>query len=187
MSNLNEKALNEMMLTIRRNSSESPCITNFEKLLREIDAPEFVNCVTSSMFNFMTELFELFNTVNRVPQKKFKSKMLTQEFIEPDRFFTRVRKMADRTMRLRAAIEITTAGKIITPKITVDSSRKPIQLSETNIINLLTGVNENEKDKIKELARREMLVWNYLPAVVKALIQTRRRQLGMDKNSKRFD
>ena len=39
---------------------------------------------------------------------------------------------------------------------------------------------------LKEKARKEMLVWNYIPAIIKAVIQTKRRSLNMDTNSNKF-
>ena len=39
---------------------------------------------------------------------------------------------------------------------------------------------------LKETARKEMLVWNYIPAIIKAVMQTKRRSLDMDTNSKKF-
>lgn len=211
---LNETALNELMVVIRRNSQESPCIENFENLLHEIQNPEFVNCVVNSTFNFLTEAFELFGAVDRVPQKKFKSKMLTMHYIEPLRFFNRVKQMADESMKIRAAIENLEQHY---SNATVDTERKPVRPDiETaeKIINQTWKFQELDKNRklvtvyhdwrwlyltyqkdtimqnhasyLKELARKEMLVWNYIPAIVKAIVQTKRRSLDMDKNSKRF-
>lgn len=90
---LNKQALDELMVVIRRNTQQSACIDNFEKLLYEIDDPIFVNTVVSSMHNLLTELFELFYAIERVPQKKFKAKMLTTQFVEPMRFFSRVKNV----------------------------------------------------------------------------------------------
>ena len=56
---INETALKELMVSIRRNAKDSACITNFEDLLHEIDDPEFVNITVNSMTNFMSEWFEL--------------------------------------------------------------------------------------------------------------------------------
>ena len=212
---LNETALNELMLVIRRNSQDSACITNFENLLHEIDSPVFVNTTVNSMFNFLTEAFELFKTVDRVPQKKFKSKMLTTEFIDPLRFFGKVRQMANADMRVRAAIEYLEQKH---SNATVDTERKPVRFDiETaeKIINRVWDFKEldanhklvkvykdwrwlflkyqedkimqNHAEYLKELARKEMLVWNYIPAIIKAVLQTKRRSLDMDKNSKRFN
>ena len=206
---LNEIALKELMIVIRRNSQESPCITNFENLLHEIDSPVFINTVVNSMFDFLTEVFELFGAVDKVPQKKFKSKMLTTEFIDPLRFFGPVKQMADKDMDVRAAIELyekKTAGA------TLDTNRKPVRLSieeAEHIINKnfvfvwseedklryvtrtwkeinVNGLPEMRCEYLKELARKEMLVWNYIPAIIKAVLQTKRRSLDMDNNSKRF-
>lgn len=212
---LNDIALNELMVVIRRNSQDSACIQNFENLLHEIDSPEFVNCVVNSMFNFLTETFELFGAVDRVAQKKFKSRMLTNEFIEPMRFFGRVRQMADEDMKARAAIEL--LEKKYT-RATLDTNRRPVRPTITDaekIINKRWTFKEPDKNRkmttvwwdwkklnvkypadsimqnhaavIKETARKKMLVWNYIPAIIKAVLQTKRRSLDMDKNSKRFN
>ena len=206
---LNETALKELMVVIRRNSQESPCITNFENLLHEIDSPVFVNTVVNSTFDFLTEVFELFGVVDKVPQKKFKSKMLTMEFIDPLRFFGRVKQMADKDMNVRAAIELYQKK---TSGATLDTNRKPVRLSieeaehiinknfvfvesEENKLRYVTrtwkeinvnGLPEMRCEYLKELARKEMLVWNYIPAIIKAVLQTKRRSLDMDNNSKRF-
>ena len=205
---LNETALKELMVVIRRNSQESPCITNFENLLHEIDSPVFINTVVNSMFDFLTEVFELFGAVDKVPQKKFKSKMLTTEFIDPLRFFGRVKQMADKDMDVRAAIELYQKK---TSGATLDTNRKPVRLSieeAEHIINKnfifvveeeglryvtrtwkeinVNGLPEMRCEYLKELARKEMLVWNYIPAIIKAVLQTKRRSLDMDNNSKRF-
>ena len=206
---LNETALKELMVVIRRNSQESPCITNFENLLHEIDSPVFINTVVNSTFDFLTEVFELFGAVDKVPQKKFKSKMLTTEFIDPMRFFGRVKQLADKDMDVRAAIELYEKK---TSGATLDTNRKPVRLSieeAEHIINKnfvfvgpeddklryvtrtwkeinVHGLPQMRCEYLKELARKEMLVWNYIPAIVKAVLQTKRRSLDMDKNSKRF-
>ena len=206
---LNETALKELIVVIRRNSQESPCITNFENLLHEIDSPVFINTVVNSTFDFLTEVFELFGAVDKVPQKNFKSKMLTMEFIDPMRFFGRVKQLADKDMNVRAAIELYEKK---TSGATLDTNRKPVRLSieeAEHIINKNFVFVGTEDDKLryvtrtwkeinvhglpqmrceylKELARKEMLVWNYIPAIVKAVLQTKRRSLDMDKNSKRF-
>ena len=205
---LNKKALDELMVVIRRNTQHSACIDNFEKLLYEIDDPIFVNAVVSSMYNLLTEVFELFYAINRVPQKKFKAKMLTIQFVEPMRFFSRVKNLANSSMKIRAAIEFLEKNYTY---LTVDTDRNPIRLSiedaekiinkaidpDSNYVNWETinrifynvdHTNEYIKlfERLKEKARKEMLVWNYIPAIIKAVIQTKHRSLDMDTNSKKF-
>ena len=205
---LNKKALDELMVVIRRNTQHSACIDNFEKLLYEIDDPIFVNAVVSSMYNLLTEVFELFYAINRVPQKKFKAKMLTIQFVEPMRFFNRVKNLANSSMKIRAAIEFLEKNYTY---LTVDTDRNPIRLSiedaekiinkaidpDSNYVNWETinrifynvdHTNEYIKlfERLKEKARKEMLVWNYIPAIIKAVIQTKRRSLNMDTNSNKF-
>ena len=205
---LNKQALDDLMVVIRRNTQHSACIDNFEKLLYEIDDPIFVNTVVSSMHNLLTELFELFYAIERVPQKKFKAKMLTTQFVEPMRFFGRVKNLANSSMKIRAAIEFLEKNYTY---LTVDTDRNPIRLSiedaekiinkaidpDSNYVNWETinrifynvdHTNEYIKlfERLKEKARKEMLVWNYIPAIIKAVIQTKRRSLDMDTNSKKF-
>lgn len=205
---LNKQALDELMVVIRRNTQHSACIDNFEKLLYEIDDPIFVNTVVSSMHNLLTELFELFYAIERVPQKKFKAKMLTTQFVEPMRFFSRVKNLANSSMKIRAAIEFLEKNYTY---LTVDTDRNPIRLSiedaekiinkaidpDSNYVNWETinrifynvdHTNEYIKlfEILKEKARKEMLVWNYIPAIIKAVIQTKRRSLNMDTNSNKF-
>lgn len=205
---LNKQALDELMVVIRRNTQHSACIDNFEKLLYEIDDPIFVNTVVSSMHNLLTELFELFYAIERVPQKKFKAKMLTTQFVEPMRFFSRVKNLANSSMKIRAAIEFLEKNYTY---LTVDTDRNPIRLSiedaekiinkaidpDSNYVNWETinrifynvdHTNEYIKlfERLKEKARKEMLFWNYIPAIIKAVIQTKRRSLNMDTNSNKF-
>lgn len=205
---LNKQALDELMVVIRRNAQHSACIDNFEKLLYEIDDPIFVNTVVSSMHNLLTEVFELFYAIDRVPQKKFKAKMLTTQFVEPMRFFSRVKNLANSSMKIRAAIELLEQKYT---DVTVDTDRNPMRPSiedAEKIINKFIKPNSNyvswktinrlfytldhtneyiqRLEGLKETARKEMLVWNYIPAIIKAVIQTKRRSLNMDTNSKKF-
>ena len=227
---INETGLNELMVSIRRNAKNSACIENFENLLREIDNPEFVNVTVNSMTNFLSEWFELLRSVRCVQEKKFRSKMLTTQFIEPMRFFNRVKKMADDQMKIRSIIEDIEIYRNVNEywkrnshdvsslrrsSVTVDTNRKRINVTndeigkyiKENATYELTGdqagcygiiadvsnlsVDDFERllpgrNELKELARKEMLVWNYIPGVIKAIIQTKRREMDMDNNSKKF-
>ena len=227
---INETGLNELMVSIRRNAKNSACIENFENLLREIDNSEFVNVTVNSMTNFLSEWFELLRSVRCVQEKKFRSKMLTTQFIEPMRFFNRVKKMADEQMKIRSIIEDieiyrnTNAywkrspnyvSSLRRSSVTVDTNRKRINVTneeiekyikenatyelteeQTGCYGIIVDVSNLSADdferllpgrnELKELARKEMLVWNYIPGVIKAIIQTKRREMNMDNNSKKF-
>ena len=227
---INETGLNELMVSIRRNAKNSVCIENFENLLREIDNPEFVNVTVNSMMNFLSEWFELLRSVRCVQEKKFRSKMLTTQFIEPMRFFNRVKKMADEQMKIRAIIEDIEiyrntneywkrsphyVSSLRRSSVTVDTNRKRINVTneeiekyikenatyelteeQTGCYGIIVDVSNLSADdferllpgrnELKELARKEMLVWNYIPGVIKAIIQTKRREMNMDNNSKKF-
>ncbi len=206
MSKVNDElkhtALDELMVVIKRNTQHSACIDNFECLLREIDNPVFVNSVITGMFKYITEAFELFRAVNLVSQKKFKAKMLTPEFLEPDRFFYKTKCMADSEMRVRAALEmylkkksdytrdtnkelvyldIQTAEQILNQKYKFDKYRTWEDINKNGFSD---DIDINEE---LELARKMMLLYNYIPAITKAILQTKRRSLMMDNNSKKFE
>lgn len=227
---INETGLNELMVSIRRNAKNSACIENFENLLREIDNPEFVNVTVNSMTNFLSEWFELLRSVRCVQEKKFRSKMLTTQFIEPMRFFNRVKKMADEQMKIRSIIEDIEIYRNVNDywkrnphdvsllrrsSVTVGTNRKRINVTneeiekyikenatyklteeQTGCYGIIVDVSNLSADdferllpgrnELKELARKEMLVWNYIPGVIKAIIQTKRREMDMDNNSKKF-
>ena len=227
---INETGFNELMVSIRRNAKNSACIENFENLLREIDNPEFVNVTVNSMTNFLSEWFELLRSVRCVQEKKFRSKMLTTQFIEPMRFFNRVKKMADEQMKIRSIIEDIEIYRNVNDywkrnphdvsllrrsSVTVDTNRKRINVTneeiekyikenatyelteeQTGCYGIIVDVSNLSADdferllpgrnELKELARKEMLVWNYIPGVIKAIIQTKRREMNMDNNSKKF-
>ena len=55
---------------------------------------------------------------------------------------------------------------------------------------IILHTDERKSDDIRnihECARKVVLMWNYLPVIVKAFIQTKRRTLNLDKNSKKFE
>jgi hypothetical protein len=182
------------------------------------------------MTNFLSEWFELLRSVRCVQEKKFQSKMLTAQFIEPMRFFNRVKKMADEQMKIRAIIEDIEIYRNVNEywktnphdvsslrrsSVTVDTNRKRINVTndeiekyikenatyelteeQTGCYGIIVDVSNLSVDdferllpgrnELKELARKEMLVWNYIPGVIKAIIQTKRREMNMDNNSKKF-
>lgn len=209
---INETALKELMISIRRNAKDSACINNFENLLREIENPEFVNVTVNSMTNFMTEWFELLGAVIVVPQKKYRSRMLTTQFIQPMRFFNRVKKMADEQMLVRSTLEWMFKSEY--SNATRTTSRKPCMASVEEMTGIMNDILKPtdydgnpvqltwqelraiptdelgemipNADALNELARKEMLIWNYIPGVIKAIIQTKRREMNMDNNSKKF-
>lgn len=47
----------------------------------------------------------------------------------------------------------------------------------------VTGDNPDKREECRKI----VLCWQYMPAIVKAIIQTKRRSLKLDQNSKKFD
>ena len=196
-----EQQINDLMLSIRRNTQGSKCIDVFENLLREITDKNVVDTVIIDMHRFITEFSRLCKDVDNMKNLDFIAKILTYDFIQPKRFFSKSRKNAQ--MYLMMSDILTT--KYTHPIFDVD---KKIQLpnenylgdiyhkdnfSENDIITIfryfgdLSGMTVEDVKSKMELARLVVLLYNYQPAIVKALIQTKRRRLNLDKNSKKFE
>ena len=179
-------SIDELMKSIRKNTKGSGCIDNFEGLLREIKDPRICNVVVSEMSGFLSDLFKLFHIINEIKGNvlEVKSKMLRESFIESDRYFKKSRRLANSIMRYRAAYEYLDKAPT---RITLNASKQKITIKYKEAMELTkSGIWGKEKADVCELARKTMLLYNHIPAVVKALIQTKRRSLGLDNNSKKF-
>lgn len=187
---MKEQKLKEMMMAIRRNAKPSKCIDNYENLILEINHPEITDIFVSEMSGFLSKLFELFHEVDKLDNLKLKARILTKDFIRPDSYFKSCKHVANQIMKMRAAIEYT-ESKYFTLH-TKDTERHLILgiTDETapKIIDIghIFWPNLGNNEEIKEVARKTMLLYHYIPAVYKALIQTKRRGLGLDHNSSRF-
>ena len=158
MKALNEKSIQETMLAVKRNTATSKCITVFEELLFEVSKMDesFVCTLIPDLNKFIEESFKVFGEADKLTDKRYKSKMISSDFIRPESFF----------VRTKAALK--KKYKLGDDKHTV-----------FNPNDILGGDTE--------LSRKMLLLWNYIPAICKAIIQTKRRKLGFDKNSKKFN
>lgn len=177
--------LDEMMVAIKRNVKPSECVNNFEGLLREINDRRITDVFIKETSGFLSDLFKLFHEIDKLSNKEIKAKMLTKEFIRPEAYFKGSRKLADKIMRYRAAYEFLeknyTAHTRTTARVPVVIKYKEAQ----KLVNDKTWAKT--EDEMKELARKVMLLYHHTPAICKALIQTKRRKLGLDCNSKKFN
>lgn len=196
-----EQHINDLMLSIRRNTQGSKCIDVFENLLREISDKNVVDTVIADVHRFITEFSRLCKDVDNMKNLDFISKILTHDFIQPKRFFLKSRKnaqlylmMSDMLTRqyTHPVFEIDKKIQLPNENFLGDIYHKEI-LSANDIVmifkyfgDLSDMTVEAVKSKM-ELARQVVLLYNYQPAIVKALIQTKRRDLNLDKNSKRFE
>lgn len=177
--------LNEMMVAIKRNVKPSDCVTNFEGLLREIKDRRVVDVFIKDMSGFLSDLFKLFHEVDKLSNKEIKAKILTKEFIRPESYFKSSRKLADKIMRYRAAYEFLEKKYTDHTKTT---ARIPVVIKYREAHKLVNDTTwAKTEDEMKELARKVMLLYHHTPAICKALIQTKRRKLGLDCNSKKFN
>ena len=209
-----------MMTVIRKNSQHSSCIDTSEKLLKEIENEEVVRTAVSDMNRFIEECMLLFKEIDKMDNNRFKSKMLTDEFICPERFFKSSLKMTNQYLYLNAALNYrftdndynnvvkysisnkNRLGDVWKKQYFDKKSEKSVYSSneverldeyyEKNDIlvnKILSKFNVTEDSpEIREECRKVILLWNYHPAIVKAIIQTKRRALNLDKNPqmKRF-
>ena len=181
-----QQSLDELMSAIRKNVKGSSCIDNFEGLLREIKDPRICNVVVNEMHGFLSDLFKLFHIINDIEGNvlDIKSKMLKDNFIESKRYFKKSRSLANNIMRYRAAYEYLEKAPT---SITVDANKQKIKIRYKEALELTQSTTwGTRREDVIELARKVMLLYNHIPAVVKALIQTKRRSMGLDANSKKF-
>lgn len=196
-----EQQIDDLMLSIRRNTQGSKCIDVFENLLREISDKNVVDTVIADVHRFITEFSRLCKDVDNMKNLDFISKILTHDFIQPKRFFSKSRKNAQMYLMMsdmltrqytHPVFEIDKKIQLPNENFLGDIYHKEI-LSANDIVmifkyfgDLSDMTVEAVKSKM-ELARQVVLLYNYQPAIVKALIQTKRRDLNLDKNSKRFE
>ena len=220
MLKINMDSVSEMMEVIRKNTQHSSCIDIYEKLLKEIENEEVVRTAVSDMNRFIEECMLLFKEIDKMDNNRFKSKMLTDDFICPERFFKSSLKMTNQYLYLNAALNYRFTDNDYNNVVKYSISNKnrlgdvwkkqyfdkkseesvyssneverPDEYYEKNDIlvnKILSKFNVTEdSSKIREECRKVILLWNYHPAIVKAIIQTKRRVLNLDKNPqmKRF-
>lgn len=220
MSKINMDSVSEMMAVIRKNTQPSSCIDTYERLLNEIKDKEVVRTAVSDMNRFIEECILLFRDIDKMDNKRFKSKMLTDSFICPERFFKSSLRITNQYLYLNAALNYQFAdndpdysikyaisnknrlGDVWKkqhfdkkPENSVCSSdevERPDEYYEkidTLVKKILSEFNVTEDSpEIREECRKVILLWNYHPAIVKAIVQTKRRALNLDKNpqAKRF-
>lgn len=205
--NFNEDSVSNLMTVIRRNTQHSSCIDVYEELLKEIKDKVVVKAAISDMNKLVEEVMLLFHQIDLMDDNRFKAKMLTDEFIQPDRFFKNSLRLTNQYLYLNAAINFLKGNTYPHPeyKFAIGNNNRlgqvwaeqhfdkgaAKQAEFANRIlkeNLITPETTDEELTVfREECRKVVLLWNYMPAIVKALIQTKRRSLNLDKNSKRFN
>ena len=198
-----DQQIKDLMITIRRNTQGSKCIEIFESLLNEVEDKEFVDTVITDTHNFITEFMRLCKDVDNMQNLDYKSRMLTHEFILPQKYFRKSHNFAkvyllmyDRLTNIYSHPVYDVEKGIILSNVNFlgDIHHKVADdFTANDIVEIykyfgdLSGLSVKEVKAKKKLTRMVILLYNYLPAIVKALIQTKRRSLDLDKNSKKFD
>lgn len=196
-----DQQIKDLMITIRRNTQGSKCIEIFENLLNEVEDKEFVDTVIIDTNKFITEFSRLCKDVDNMKNLDYISRILTHEFILPHKYFRKSYNMAktyllmyDRLTQIYSHPIYNVEKDIILPNVNfLGDIHHKVDLTANDVVTIfkyfgdLSGLSVKEVKDKKELTRMVILLYDYMPAIVKALIQTKRRSLNLDKNSKRFE
>ena len=195
-----DQSIKELMTSIHRNTEGSKCIDVYEILLKEISDKNVVDTAIVEMFHFAGEFSRLCRDVDNMKNLDYKSKILTDEFINPGKYFTNSYKLAKLYLLLGDILEdkykyivCDIEKKILLPgKNRLGDLYHKTNYTSQDVINIskffgdLSNLTEEDVEEKYELARKVVLLYNYMPAIVKAFLQTKRRELNLDQNSKKF-
>lgn len=196
-----DQRIQDLMVAIRRHTQPAPCIDVFERLLKEIPDKEVVDTVLTEMHNFSGDFLRLGRDVDNMVNLDFKARILTREFIKPETFFKESRKIAQKYLLMSDVLTdkyyhqiYENEKKIMLPNVNCLGDiyhKKEFTPGETveiaRYFGDLSGLTVEEVKEKYELARKVILLYNYLPAIVKAFIQTKRRGFNLDRNSTKFE
>ena len=195
-----DQQIKDLMITIRRNTQCSKCIDNFENLLNEVEDKEFVDTVIIDVNRFITEFSRLCKEVDNMKNLDYIARVLTYDFIQPYKYFRKSHKMTELYLLMNDMLQKNYQHAVydIDKHIVLPNNNflGNIYHKETftndNVAMVaehfgITGLSAKQVKERKEVARKVILLYNYLPAIVKALVQTKRRKLNLDKNSKMFE
>lgn len=213
---LKESTIDSLMAVICKNTEPSTCIDTFGLLLNEINDKQTVKTFISDLNKFIEEFMTLVRDVDRMETIRFKSKVLTDDFIQPERFFKTSKAIVGNYIRLNAAINYyftdnnpetikrfilgkrNRLGNPTARQYTSDEKTAYRTMCDFGLFSFIsfdfkTGdvktdhtITKDNYQYYQEECRKVILLWNYMPAIVKAFVQTKRRDLGLDSNSKRF-
>ena len=182
------KQISDLMVVIRKNTQPSSGIDTFEKLLKELSEDSgsmLLYKALPDMNRFIEYFMILKRNVDLVEDLTIKANLLTSDFIHPHRFFRDTYHEMTRILKNLKSTNLT-LKKNITYNIGKRNILGNLPKWEEIKPELLNPAYIGEEEKVYERFRKEILLWNYFPNIVKALIMTKRRELGLDKNSKHF-
>lgn len=195
-----DQVIKELMVSIHRNTQGSKCIDVFETLLKEVSDKNVIYTAVVDMHRFVSEFSRLCRDIDNMRNIDFISKMLTDEFFHPERFFVESRKLAELYLYMSDVLEDKYKYIVqdIEKKVVLSGRNRLGQIYHKesytaqdilNVTKFFGNLSDLSADEVKEkyeLARQVVLLYNYMPAIVKAFIQTKRRSLDLDRNSTKF-
>lgn len=187
MSSKMIERIDQFMIRLMKNVEPSNGITNFSNLLHEIEDEEVVGTTLRCMNQFMDAFKKLTSQTDLLTDKALVSKILSYEFIKPQLFFGDSRKLsAIYIKKNRVLVNAFPDKKFKLWEIGHDNHLGNVL--EEYILKLKYGYTPNPEtcEKENEECRKVILLWNYLPMVVKAILQTKKRSLGIENNSSKF-
>ena len=196
-----DQQIKDLMIAIRRNTQGSKCIDIFENLLNEVGDKEFVDTVIVDTHRFITEFSRLCKDLDNMKNLDYIARMLTHEFILPYKYFRKSHNMAKLYLLMNDmliknyphSVYDVEKGIVLSNKNFLGDIYHKENFTANDVVTVykyfgdLSGLSVEEVKEKKELARLIILLYNYMPAIVKALIRTKRRGLNLDKNSKMFE
>lgn len=197
MKNL-ENAINDLVMSVRHNSEPTKCIDIFEMLLHEVD-PKYAELAVRGMNKFMQQFKLLERSVDYTSDRSLKATLLNFHnirdcFPEFRAALSHMLLLRDWTMAFAPDFEVVKidvntenlAGKLEFSEFDKRLLKHRLSLS---VILKEQGIDVTDEESVEdfyESCRKVALLWNYIPTVMKAVMQTKRRKLGFDNNSKRF-
>lgn len=183
-----EMQVDQLMTRIRKQVEATNGIENFGKLLKEVKDENFARIVIKEIHQFMDEFNIIAGEVDKLSNRAVISKILNYNFIKPERFFNDSRRISARYIKMNRRLVNNYPEKHYQFWIIGNDNRLGNVIDElvsknNKLPDILTGVTP---DEAMEESRKVILIWNHMPMVVKAILQTKKRGLGMDTNSKRF-
>lgn len=187
-----EMKASQLMTRIKKQLEYTKGIENFGNLLHEICCKDskYVETIVKEMHQFMDDFNRIADDVDNLTDKALISRILSYDFIVPKKYFPQSRKNAATYIKLnRCLVNKFNSMHLSNWEIGKDNILGDV-LKEEEIIRPYKHLNDYTNENVNETMeclRKNILLWNYLPMVVKAIFNTKKRSLDIIPVSKRFE
>lgn len=192
-----KQQVHDLLAAVRKYTKGSAGIDNFENLLGEVNNYWLTSAVIKNLNKFIEDFVITVRDIDQMKSKSLQAKILTYDFLCVEKYFKETNKEMENVVKRLRFLNIAYGEKrhydfsrtsIIGNFNTNFKGSKSIKAPDGYNKFSFTLVVDDEAKKFEfyEQVRKEFLLWNYIPVVVKAIIMTKRRSLGFDTNSTRF-